>query len=69
MGGRRGGGLKREEIHVYLKLIQFVVHQKLMQHFKAIRRRPWGLGRRGVREAGRVVCTGEVAGVASAEQP
>ena len=54
MGGRRGGGLKREEIHVYIKLIQFVVHQKLMQHFKAIiLQLGGGLGDWGIGECAR----------------
>ena len=36
--GERGGGQshKREGIYVYIKLIRFVVQQKLTQHGKAI---------------------------------
>ena len=29
-------GSKRERIHVYIKLVHFVVQQKLIQHYKAI---------------------------------
>ena len=33
-GGILGGRLKREEIHIYMYLIHFVVQQKLTQHYK-----------------------------------
>ena len=35
-GGRVPGRSKREGTHVYIKLIHFIVQQKLTQHYKAI---------------------------------
>ena len=36
MGSGVGGRSKREGVHVYKELIDFIIQQKLTQHYKAI---------------------------------